>query len=409
MINHTHNILVKNVLKGFISFQLLLIMITPGEAQIIDATNDSIRARKDFIDILIRVTKWDTKKKKDREEKKVFLSLMPVSGSNSEKGVTISSVNASFYMGSREITKLSNITFYPTTNFSSYFTIEVVPNLWLKANSWNIPGKFQYSYVQQKTYGLGTNTSEDSLVIVNHNTAIAHISINREILPDLFLGIGYNLDYFYNISQDWDKDYPSSFKRYKYGNSSRSLSSGFAFHLLYDSRKNPINALQGFYSNLTLVLNDPAIGSDYAWKSLFFDNRQYFNFSHVRHMVLAFRGIYSGTWGEVPYLNLPGTRLGEADWTGRGYIKGRYRGLHLLYGEAEYRFDLTRNGLWGGVVFANAQSFSEPEKKGFRYVKPAGGFGVRLKFNKFSDSNLTSDLAFGIKSVVWFVGLNEAF
>jgi hypothetical protein len=387
----------------------LFFMMHGGVAQIIDATNDSIRARKDFIDILVKVTKWDSKPRKDRSEKKVFLSLMPVSGGSSEKGVAISSVNASFFMGDPAITKLSNIAFYPSTNFSSYFTFEVVPNLWLKGNSWNIPGKFQYSYTQQKTYGLGTNTIEDSLVIVNHNSAIAHLIINREILPDFFLGIGYYLDYFYNISQEWDQDYPSSFERYEYGNSSRSLSSGLAFNLLYDSRKNPINALQGFYSNVTLVVNDPALGSDYTWKSLFFDNRQYFNFSLIRHRVLALRGIFWGTWGEVPYLNLPGTRLGDADWTGRGYIKGRYRGQHMLYGEAEYRFDLTRNGLWGGVVFANAQSFSEPEKRGFRYIKPAGGFGVRLKFNKYSDSNLTSDLAFGVKSVVWFVGLNEAF
>jgi hypothetical protein len=399
-----------NICIRILLVMLNLFVVIPGSvAQIIDATNDSIRARKDFIDILVKVTKWDSKPRKDRSEKKVFLSLMPVSGGSSEKGVTISSVNASFFMGDREITKLSNVTFYPTTNFSSYFTFEVVPNLWLKGNSWNIPGKFQYSYTQQKTYGLGTNTSEDSLVIVNHNSAIAHLSINREVLPDFFLGLGYYLDYFYTISQEWDQDYPSSFGRYEYGTSSRSLSSGMAFNILYDSRKNPINALQGFYSNLTLIVNYPAIGSDYTWKSLFFDNRQYFNFSHYRHRVLALRGLFWGTWGEVPYLNLPGTRLGDADWTGRGYIRGRYRGQHMLYGEAEYRFDITRNGLWGGVVFVNGESFSEPANKGFRYVKPAAGFGVRLKFNKFSDSNLTSDLAFGKGSVVWFVGLNEAF
>ena len=387
----------------------LFLVIPVGVAQIIDATNDSIRARKDFIDILMKITKWDTTEKKDRDEKKVFLSLMPVSGGSSEKGVTISSVNASFYMGDHATTKLSNIAFYPTTNFASYFTFEIAPNLWLKNNSWNIPGKFQYSYTQLETYGLGTNTVKDSLVAVNFNSVIAHININREILPDFFLGMGYYLDYFYNISQEWDQDYPSSFERYEYGNSSRSLSSGIAFNILYDSRKNPINALQGFYSYATLLVNDPVLGSDYTWKSFFFDNRQYFNFSHIRHKVLALRGIYWATWGEVPFLNIPGTRLGNSVWTGRGYTRGRYRGTQLLYGEAEYRFDLTRSGLWGGVVFVNGESFTEQERNRFRYVKPAAGFGIRLKFNKYSDSNITSDIAFGKGSVTWFVGLNEAF
>jgi hypothetical protein len=397
------------LLRGILCLIILLLIVQSGAAQIIYATNDSIRARKDFIDILRKVTKWDEKNRKSRDDKKVFLSLMPVSGGSSEKGVTISSVNAAFFMGPREITNLSNITFYPTTNFSSYFTFEVLPNLWLKGNSWNIPGKFQYSYTQQKTYGLGTNTVEDSLVIVNHNTAIAHLIINKEVLPDFFLGAGYYLDYFYNISQEWDKDYPSSFERYEYGNSSESLSSGVALNILYDTRKNSINALQGIYSNLTFVINNPILGSDYTWKSLYFDSRQYFNFSTARHKVLALREIFWGTWGEVPYLNLPGTRLGPATWTGRGYIRGRYRGQHMIYGEAEYRFDVTRNGLWGGVLFVNGESFSEPDIIRFKYVKPAAGFGVRLKFNKFSDSNITSDLAFGKGSVVWFVGLNEVF
>ena len=83
--------------------------------------------------------------------------------------------------------------------------------------------------------------------------------------------------------------------------------------------------------------------------------------------------------------------------------------MQLLYGEAEYRFDLTKSGLWGGVVFVNGQSFIEPEINKFKYIKPAGGFGLRLKFNKYSDSNITSDIAFGKGSVVWYVGLNEAF
>jgi hypothetical protein len=81
----------------------------------------------------------------------------------------------------------------------------------------------------------------------------------------------------------------------------------------------------------------------------------------------------------------------------------------MLYAEAEYRFDLTHSGLWGGVVFVNGESFIEPDNHGFKYVKPAAGFGLRLKFNKFSDSNLTTDLAFGNGSFVWYVGLNEAF
>ena len=129
----------------------------------------------------------------------------------------------------------------------------------------------------------------------------------------------------------------------------------------------------------------------------------------MRHKTLALRSLYWATWGDVPYLNLPSIGYDYTGWTGRGYHRGRYRGKQMLYGEAEYRFDLTRSGLWGGVIFASAQSFTEPETEKFRYVKPAAGFGGRLKFNKYSDSNITCDVAFGKNSFNWYVSLNEAF
>ena len=404
----------------FFSFRLLrffffaLIILLPrggafGQVQTESIVSDTLKAKRDFIDYMIKWTNWDSKHTRKVSDKKLQFSLMPLSGDNSENGITVSSINASFYIGERATTKLSNVIFYPTTDFSSYFKFEVMPNLWLPDNSWNIPARFEYSYTQRKTYGLGTNTIEDSLVVVNYNSLISHISLNKEILPDFFIGTGYYLDYFFNITQDWDEDYPSSFERYEYGTSSESLSSGVAVNILFDNRTNPINAVKGLYSNLTIVFYDPAFGSQYTWKSVFFDTRRYINLSTYRRRVVALRGLFWGTWGEVPFLNIPGTRLGEAFWTGRGYYKGRYRGNQMIYAEAEYRFDLTRSGLWGGVLFVNGESLKEPDNRGFRYVKPAAGFGLRLKFNKFSDSNLTTDLAFGKGSVVWFVGLNEAF
>jgi len=235
-----------------------------------------------------------------------------------------------------------------------------------------------------------------------------YLNINRQVVKNLFLGAGYKLDNYYNIN--FSGEIPTaSFIDYDYGTSSRSLSSGVAVNFLYDNRKNPINPLQGFYSNITLRMSAPFFGSDYKWNSVIFDLRKYFSFSTGRHRTLAIWGLYWTTWGEVPYLDLPGSRLYPEGWSGRGYAKGRYRGKQMIYGEAEYRFDITKNGLWGGVMFVNAQSFSEPETGKFEYLLPAGGVGLRLKFNKYSDSNITSDFAFGKNSFFWYIGLNEAF
>jgi hypothetical protein len=395
----------------FFTALFLFFFIGQNIAQkVIIATNDSIRAEKDVIDLLIKLTKRGTQKEDTRNTKKVFFSLMPLSGGSSKQGVAVSTINASFYMGDPASTKLSNVSFYPSTNFSSYFQFRVTPNLWLSKNSWNIPGNFEIARMKQNTYGLGANSSADSINIIHFNSFNAYSSINHETWPDFFIGLGYSLDYYYNIAEEWDNSsHMSSFGSYPYGTSSGSFSSGITFNFLYDNRRNPINSLQGFYSNFAIRINSPVFGSDYKWNSLYFDTRKYFSFSTRRHNTLALWCIYWATWGEVPYLNLPGTGLDYSGWTGRGYPRARYRGRQLLYGETEFRFDLARSGLWGGVVFMNVQSYTEPETEKFQYVKPAAGFGLRLKFNKYSDSNITCDFAFGKESFNWYMSLNEAF
>jgi hypothetical protein len=90
--------------------------------------------------------------------------------------------------------------------------------------------------------------------------------------------------------------------------------------------------------------------------------------------------------------------------TGRGFIQGRFRGKNLVYGEAEYRYGITRNRLLGGVVFANAQSVTEinytrgkgESDGGFERVVPALGAGLRLNLNKASRTNLAIDYAWGL-------------
>ena len=60
----------------------------------------------------------------------------------------------------------------------------------------------------------------------------------------------------------------------------------------------------------------------------------------------------------------------------------------MMYFETEYRFGILHNGLVGGVVFANVQSFSEPVSGKFETVWPACGAGFRFKLNKFSNTNV---------------------
>jgi hypothetical protein len=114
--------------------------------------------------------------------------------------------------------------------------------------------------------------------------------------------------------------------------------------------------------------------------------------------------------GNPPYLLLPSTGWDPYSNTGRGYIQGRFRSKNMLYLESEYRWGLTANGLIGGVVFANAQSFSELTTGRFTYIQPGCGLGFRISLNKFSRTNLCVDYGWGANgSGGFFVNLGEVF
>jgi len=82
----------------------------------------------------------------------------------------------------------------------------------------------------------------------------------------------------------------------------------------------------------------------------------------------------------------------------------------MIYLETEYRFKITNNRLLGGVIFANAETFSNNIDIKLGPVYPGWGTGLRIKLNKFSKANLCIDYAFGLNgSRGFFVNLGEVF
>jgi len=82
----------------------------------------------------------------------------------------------------------------------------------------------------------------------------------------------------------------------------------------------------------------------------------------------------------------------------------------MNYLETEYRFRLTHNGLLGGVVFANVQSYKANLTSGPKSLAPAVGTGIRIKLNKTSGANLCIDYGIGQNgSKGFFVNLGEVF
>src|SRR6202012_1807156 len=140
----------------------------------------------------------------------------------------------------------------------------------------------------------------------------------RTVARDLFLGIGYDFDLFWDIREIDPPPGKPDFERY--GLAKKATASGVSLPFLYEDRRNPINPEKGSYLNVTYRPNFTFLGSDNDWQSLVLDAREYVRFPGSTHNVLAF---WSYDWltvgnGHPPYLLLPSTGWDAYSNTGRG-------------------------------------------------------------------------------------------
>ena len=347
-----------------------------------------------------------------QKEGKLHISALPVAGYTLQTGFAgVLSSNFAFYVSQQSQTNLSTI--LTSVTYSQYHQVifPIQADIWTKGNRYNIVTDWRFLHYPSLTYGLGGNTPVDSADNIDYGYLRLHQAVLRTLGKNLYGGLGFDFDYFWNIRElEPSNQKPTGFETY--GWTKNAVAAGPSVHLLYDSRRNPINPEKGNYLSLIYRPNFTFLGSDNDWASLVMDARKYIPLPSGNHNVLA---IWSYDWftlgnGHPPYLLLPSTGWDPYSNTGRGYIQGRYRSLNMLYLESEYRFGITCNGLLGGVVFANAQTFTEPGSNQFTYVQPGYGLGLRISLNKFSRTNLCIDYGWGSHgSRGFFVNLGEVF
>lgn len=345
------------------------------------------------------------------EAGKVYVSLLPGIGyaptTSWQFGV---SNNFSFYLDKDvESANISSVSLNPRYTLKNQFYVPVVANIWTKGNKLNLTGDWRYYLYPSYTYGLGGNTPVTNADLINYSYVRFYQTAAKEIWNNFHLGVGYDLDYHWNISEQEVPSTESDFE--KYGSSSRSVSSGLSLNILYDTRKNSNNPRPGIYSNIIFRSNEKFLGSDQNWMSVVGDFRKYFRFpAHSQNIV----ALWSYNWitlsGTPPYLDLPATAWDTYNNTGRGYDQDRYRSPEMVYLEAEYRFRILRNGLIGGVAFGNAEGFSDWPSTRISTLHPAAGGGIRIKINKHSRINAAVDYGVGTNgSHGVFFNIGEVF
>lgn len=353
--------------------------------------------QKDAMDVITKVIKIKNKEIPDSEYMRpgrILTSIFPAVGYSLTNGVTfILATNFSFYTGNPNNTNLSVISLNPLYSLKQQVIVPLISSIWLANNKINLLGDYRFYQYPSLTYGLGGKR----LLSQSDSVDYSYIKISQEALyaiaHNLYGGVGYNLDYHYNIENFSNDDY--QYERYT-GNLTQTTSSGWVARLKYDNRTNINNPTDAFYADFVYRDNLTALGSTTNWQEIDVEFRKYISLSKYPRNVLAFWSWNEFTYGgKVPYFDLPSTGWDEYSNSGRGFIQGRFRGSDMVYLEGEDRFDILRNGLLGGVVFCNAEAVPNFPSNRFETIHVGKGIGLRIKLNKYSDTNLCIDYGWG--------------
>ena len=367
--------------------------------------------QRDVIDVLVKIFKPRHFKRAKLKPGEVSFFILPGAYYSKQTGwaATLNGTMA-FLASDYKYQNLSTLFATGSYTQKNQKTFSLYSNIWTPDNSMAFPGVAWYYDYSETTYGLGSHTKSDKADLLYYKYLRVYESILKQIYPDVYIGAGYRLDYHYDMIETGTKDGSESDFR-NYNRAAKTVSSGISADFVFDDRRNQINPRRGTFINIVYSPKFTSLGSDQNWQSLKIDLRKYFKLSPNSNNVLAFWSLSQLTLnGTPPYLDMPGTGWDEWQRSGRGYVQGRYRGRSMLYLESEYRFKITHNGVLGGVIFANAESFSELETNRFDRILPAGGGGVRIKLNKFTRTNLSIDYGVGVNgSSGVFLNLGEIF
>jgi len=371
---------------------------------------------KDLTDVINHLFKKDTLPETiERKKHHIQIGVFPAVGYTLQTGfAAVVSANAVIYKRHRTAKDSTSLpsSVAGSISYSQYNQV-IVPLqavLYFNNNQTILVSDWRYLKYPSYTYGLGIYTSPSDQDLLNFQYLKFHQALLFQVHPNMYLGAGYALDYFWDVEEENPK--PGDATDFeKYGSGSTSVSSGVSLNFVYDTRDNPINAYRGTYTNILLIPRLQLLGSNTDWTSLLLEWRGYFRFPASSNNIIA---CWSYNWltlsGIPPYLMLPSTGWDKTFNTGRGYIQGRFRSNNMLDAETEYRIQLTRDGLFGMVVFANFESFSNINTWVFPSIAPAGGLGLRVKLNKYSRTNIAIDYGWGRQgSQGFFVNLGEVF
>jgi hypothetical protein len=309
------------------------------------------------------------------------------------------------YYAKRDTTnRLSEINGFTFVTLENQFGIWFDHAIYSDQNKWFFLGRIRLQSFPLKYHGIGMDTPEDYLALVDANQIMIKERVLREVKKNLYFGLEAD---FHRISRVEFKpseeapvfDLPLGYEG--------STNFGLGIGLVYDDRHNVLNVRKGHFSELAYLRYLPGLGS-FGFNTIVSDTRIFRPVG--KNNVLAWQLLGQFNSGDVPFNQLA---LLGGDSMMRGYYLGRFRDRNQLATQVEFRMLPLPLGFTkriGAAAFAGTGTvFPEFSKSAIHKVVWSAGGGLRFLLFPKKDIYTRFDVAFTQEGTGYYLFIGEAF
>jgi len=273
-----------------------------------------------------------------------------------------------------------NLAYTTKGQWSVYFE----NSLYAPANRWWLWSRMSAGYFPLFYYGVGPFTTRADTNLMKHSFLILEGKAVRRVTGDLYVGLHYRLESFFDVSWQFPQRIASNLPG-SYG----GHSSGLGVTAQLDARNSTTTPTRGHYVLLDYLHQASWLGSDFEYGQVALDARLYLPVrSRKDVLALNLYGEWNGS--DVPIQSMARLSDYSTAYLARGVYLGRFRDRHELIAQVDYRGHL--KGRFGYVVFGSAGSvYGTGGAELFDKLKYTYGAGLRFNVNPADPLNLRVD------------------
>ncbi|WP_019989092.1 BamA/TamA family outer membrane protein [Rudanella lutea] len=304
--------------------------------------------------------------------------------------------------GDYKANRLSEINAFTFVTLRGQYGFNIDNALYGHRDRWLFIGRTRLQRFPLLYYGIGPEASPAAPATVDALSIQVRQRALKGIGKNLFAGLQVDYQALSRVSFEQPDRNPFPLPTGARGSANLGLGAG----VVYDSRKNALNARRGFFGELAYLDYNPAWGSTFRFQNTNFDLRYYRTINATQ--VLAWQGFGQFMSGTVPFNQLA---LLGSETIMRGYYPGRFRDRAYVATQLEYRFlPFPFSKRLGGAVFASVGTVAPtPAQLDVRKLLPAGGAGLRYFLFPKKDIFLRFDVGFTREGPGFYVFTGEAF